>query len=84
MALYGAYLVDASHKLVIDVDEPVLVDWDVYSQVRHPMYFGILLVYLGFTISTISIASLLLLIIIFTVCARYESRYVKSTSNVFD
>ena len=41
--LFGAYLVDASHKLVIDVDEPVLVDWGVYSKVRHPMYLGIII-----------------------------------------
>ena len=73
--LYGAYLVDASHKLVIDMDEPVLVDWGVYSKVRHPMYLGIMLVYLGFAVSTLSIISMLLLAGIFLVYdmfAEYE------------
>lgn len=71
--LYGAYLVDASHKLVIDVEEPVLVDWGVYSIARHPMYLGIMLVYLGVAISTLSGASLLLLFGIFFVYDRFAA-----------
>lgn len=81
IALVGAYLVNESHKLVIDVDEPVLIDWSVYSKARHPMYLGILLVYLGFTVSTASIASLMLLVGIFYVYDRIaayeESRIIE-------
>jgi protein-S-isoprenylcysteine O-methyltransferase Ste14 len=73
VVLYGVYLVDASHKLVIDADEPVLVDWGVYSIARHPMYLGILLVYLGVAMSTLSGASLLLLLGIFLVYDRFAA-----------
>jgi protein-S-isoprenylcysteine O-methyltransferase Ste14 len=60
--LTGVYLVNESHKLVIEIEEPEFIDWGVYSLARHPMYFGIMLVYLGLTISTVSWASLLVLI----------------------
>lgn len=73
--LFGLYLVNESHKLVIDAEEPVLVDWGVYSIVRHPMYLGVMLVYLGFAISTVSFFSLLMLGGIFEVydmIADYE------------
>lgn len=58
----GLLLVARSHRLVLDDvrDEPVLVDSGVYSIVRHPMYLGILLVYLGLLSSTLSIVSLCL------------------------
>ena len=58
----GLLLISRSHRLVLDDvrDEPVLVDSGVYSLVRHPMYLGILLVYLGLLSSTLSIVSLCL------------------------
>jgi len=65
--LCGLYLIYAAHGLVIDVDEPVLVDWGVYSIARHPIYLGIMLVYLGLAVSTLSAVFLLLLAGIFFV-----------------
>jgi protein-S-isoprenylcysteine O-methyltransferase Ste14 len=66
----GLYLVNESHKLVIDADEPVLVDWGVYGLARHPMYLGIMMAYLGMTVATTSIASLLILVSIFYIYDR--------------
>ena len=75
----GLLLIARSHRLVLDDvrDEPVLVDSGVYSLVRHPMYLGILLVYLGLFSSTLSIVSLCLWMGIFLIydrMATYEER----------
>ncbi|MCW4013213.1 MAG: isoprenylcysteine carboxylmethyltransferase family protein [Candidatus Bathyarchaeota archaeon] len=70
VVLAGLYLVDAAHKLVIDSGELRLIDWGVYSLSRHPMYLGIMLVYLGLAVSTVSTASLLILVGIFYVYDR--------------
>ena len=75
----GLLFVKRSHHLVIDetYDEPTLVDTGVYSRVRHPMYLGVLLVYLGLVSSTMSMASLGLWLGIFAAydkMAAYEER----------
>jgi protein-S-isoprenylcysteine O-methyltransferase Ste14 len=57
LGVLGLYLIDQSHKLVLD-DEPVFIDWGVFRYVRHPMYLGILLIYLALVVSTLSVASL--------------------------
>lgn len=71
----GAYLVQQSHKLVIDADEPMLVDWGVYSISRHPMYLGSMLFELGIAATTLSVMALLVGILIFfayNLFAAYE------------
>jgi protein-S-isoprenylcysteine O-methyltransferase Ste14 len=79
--VFGAYLVNESHKLVIASGEPVFIEWGVYSWARHPMYLGIMLVYLGLTISTASVASMVILVGIFYVYDRIagyeESRIIE-------
>ncbi len=56
----GLLFMKRSHDLVAneEYDEPTLVDTGVYSRVRHPMYLGILLLYLGLASSTLSMISL--------------------------
>ncbi len=75
----GLLFVKRSHDLVIDekYDEPTLVDTGVYSCVRHPMYLGVLLLYLGLASSTMSMISLGLWLGIFSAydrMAAYEER----------
>jgi protein-S-isoprenylcysteine O-methyltransferase Ste14 len=75
----GLFLVRGAHRLVIDEvhDGPVLVDTGVFSLVRHPMYLGIILFYLGLSLSTLSIVSFGLWIGIFLMydmMASYEER----------
>jgi protein-S-isoprenylcysteine O-methyltransferase Ste14 len=75
----GLLLVKRSHNLVIDeaYEKPTLIDTDVYYLVRHPMYLGILLVYLGLYSSTLSTISLGLWVGIFMIynrMATYEER----------
>ncbi len=70
---FGGYLVEESHELVIDAEEPGLVDWGVYALVRHPMYLGVLLVYLGLATATLSVASLALLPVFFYAYDRFAA-----------
>lgn len=83
--LSGTYLVNESHKLVIDSREPRFIDWGVYAFTRHPMYLGILLVYLGLAVSTVSITSMLVLIVAFFVydwIANYEETQLIETLGI--
>jgi protein-S-isoprenylcysteine O-methyltransferase Ste14 len=75
----GLLFVKRSHDLVIDeeYDEPTLVDTGVYSRVRHPMYLGVLLLYLGLASSTLSMISLGLwlgILAVYDRMAAYEER----------
>ena len=79
IVIFGAYLVNESHKMVIDSGVPEFKDWGVYSLARHPMYLGILVIYLGIFVSTISAASFVLLAGIFYVydmIADYEETQI--------
>lgn len=71
----GLYLINESHKLVIDEvrDEPALVDSGVYSRVRHPMYLGVLLTYIGLISSTTSVVSLGLWLGIFVAYDKFAA-----------
>lgn len=57
--------------------EPEVVKKGVFSVIRHPMYMGAILLYLGLFVTTFSLASLGLIIIIFVFynyIASYEER----------
>lgn len=57
--------------------EPELIKTGVFSVIRHPMYLGAILLYLGLFVATFSLASLgfIVIIVIFYNCiASYEER----------
>ncbi|HEX9913567.1 MAG TPA: isoprenylcysteine carboxylmethyltransferase family protein [Candidatus Bathyarchaeia archaeon] len=77
LASAGAYLVSESHKLVIESSSPTLVSRGVYGLSRHPMYLGILLVYLGLAASTLSAMALAVwtgAFLVYDRLAAYEER----------
>lgn len=77
LASAGVYLVRESHRLVIESTSPGLVDHGVYGLSRHPMYLGIMLVYLGLAASTLSASSLAVWAVTFLIYdgfAAYEER----------
>jgi len=77
LASAGAYLVSESHRLVIEASSPALVSRGVYGLSRHPMYLGILLVYLGlagFTLSAMALAAWAVTFLIYDRLASYEER----------
>ena len=75
----GAYLGAKSHKAVFGEvhDQPRLIDSGVYSWVRHPMYLGILMFCLGFSVSSFSLLSLGIwtgFFIVYDKMATYEEK----------
>jgi protein-S-isoprenylcysteine O-methyltransferase Ste14 len=69
-AVFGRTLVGRNGK-------PKLITTGVYSWVRHPMYLGILLVFLGFVFATLSLLSLLIwacFFVFFNKMATYEEQ----------
>ena len=69
----GFWLMIASHKLVFDEagEEPELHVEGGYSMMRHPMYLGILLLYLGLFAFSLSLALLAMWLGIFAVFNRF-------------
>ncbi len=72
----GGYLAVKSHFVIFRIEgEDELVEKGLYSLVRHPMYLGGLLFFLGFVILTFSILSFLIWCGLFAVydwLASYE------------
>ena len=79
LLLGGLYLIWSAHKLIfgIEREEAELVDYGVFRFSRHPMYLGIMTIYLGLAVSSLSLATLLMLVIIFmfyNYIAAYEEK----------
>ena len=75
----GTYLALKSEAIVFgrDVGDRKLITTGVYAYVRHPMYLGLLLVLLGWSLTTLSLLSLLVwagLFIFLDRMATYEER----------
>jgi len=73
----GAYFASRSHSLALHEtdDRPKLADSGVYSLVRHPMYLGTLVFFLGFFFAVPSVLSLGVLAVFFVfydTMATYE------------
>jgi protein-S-isoprenylcysteine O-methyltransferase Ste14 len=72
-------LMGLSHKALFDEirDPPTILDTGVFAKVRHPMYLGVLLIYIGFIFATLSLLSLGIWILIFLLydkMATYEEK----------
>ncbi len=67
LLIIGTYFTWSSHQLIfgIERDEAELVDYGVFKYSRHPMYLGIMIMYLGLALSSMSLATLSLLVPIF-------------------
>jgi len=55
-----------SHKIMFEEEREKLmvIDKDVYSRVRHPMYFSSILAYLSFVILSLSVVSILIFFVV--------------------
>jgi protein-S-isoprenylcysteine O-methyltransferase Ste14 len=56
--ILSLYFMNASHHDIFDSKVEGVATSGVYGRVRHPMYLGTFLVYLGLGIITLSLASL--------------------------
>lgn len=61
------YLGRRSHRIIFKEERKKLlvIDKDVYSLIRHPMYFASILTYLGFVILSFSIVAFVIFVLIF-------------------
>jgi protein-S-isoprenylcysteine O-methyltransferase Ste14 len=78
LAIIAFRLANGSHKLVlegIDKTKPKVVSEDVYTLLRHPMYFAYFLGFIAFiqlTMSLISLIPFVITVILFNKIAAYE------------
>jgi protein-S-isoprenylcysteine O-methyltransferase Ste14 len=74
----GVYLFMSGHVVVSHDERPAsVVSTGAFRYVRHPLYLGAILFYLGLAVSTASLISLALLVVIFlfyNYIASYEER----------
>ena len=78
----AVYLLKSGHAVTGHEQRPNgVVSTGAFRYVRHPLYLASLLTYLGLTISTMSIASFLLLVGIFSFhncIASYEEKWLET------
>jgi protein-S-isoprenylcysteine O-methyltransferase Ste14 len=72
----SGYFAQKAHKKVFKEErkELIIIKTDVFSIVRHPMYFGSILTYLSFVILSLSLIALIIFVII-TLFYYYLSYY---------
>jgi protein-S-isoprenylcysteine O-methyltransferase Ste14 len=64
LLLLAGYFAKRAHKLVFEENrqELMVINTDVYARVRHPMYFGSILMYLSFVILSASVIALVIFV----------------------
>lgn len=77
--LLAAYLGGISHQIVFKErrDPPIVINKSVFKFVRHPMYLGVILLYIGSFWLSLSLICLILIpfiIIIYDKFAKYEEK----------
>jgi protein-S-isoprenylcysteine O-methyltransferase Ste14 len=75
----AGYFSQRAHKIVFqqERDELIVIKTDVFAIIRHPMYFGSILIYLAFVILSFSIIAMIIFIIIgiyYYYLCRYEEK----------
>lgn len=80
--MVSAFFALTAHKAVFGgtAQESALLTSGVFGVVRHPMYFGSWLFFVGLTISTLSLASAVLCVVIFVfyyVVSRHEEQLLE-------
>jgi protein-S-isoprenylcysteine O-methyltransferase Ste14 len=75
----AGYFGQRSHNIIFKEERHKLmvIQNDVYARIRHPMYFGSILTYLGFVILSLSVIALVIFIMVvifyYYIC-RYEEK----------
>ena len=80
-----AYLIRSGHVVVKHEQRPSgVVSTGAFRYVRHPLYLGSIMFYLGLTVSTASLFSLVLVVLIFffyNYIAKYEEKLLENQFN---
>jgi protein-S-isoprenylcysteine O-methyltransferase Ste14 len=77
--ILGIILVRLAEKALFheELESPTVIDTGILGHVQHPLYLGVLIIYLGFIIGTFSIASIVIFIfiaLIYNKLATYEEK----------
>ncbi|MCW4032390.1 MAG: isoprenylcysteine carboxylmethyltransferase family protein [Candidatus Bathyarchaeota archaeon] len=80
------YLMVVSHQMIFGKisKSHTILNKGVYAIVRHPMYLGTVLFYLGFVLATISLLSLVIWILIFFIYDRATAYEEDDLIRIFD
>lgn len=75
----AGYFAQRAHKKVFHEErtELMVITTNVFARVRHPMYFGSILTYLGFVILSLSVIALVIFVVVVLVyyyLCRYEEQ----------
>jgi len=75
------YFVQSSHKKIFQEErkELVVIKEGVYARMRHPMYFGAILMFFSFVIlsfSLIALAIFVVIVLFYYVLCRYEEQVI--------
>lgn len=73
----AGFFAQKAHKKIFQDErkELIVIKTDIYSRIRHPMYFGSILVYLSFVILSLSIIAMIIFVIViifYYYLCRYE------------
>ncbi len=79
---FAGFLAFKAHNLVFDEvkESPAVISSGVFGYVRHPMYMGSILLYVGLIIPTLSLTSLgffVIIVIFYDYIASYEEKLLE-------
>ena len=75
----AGYFAQKAHKKVFEEErkELMVINTDVFARLRHPMYFGSLLIYVSFLILSLSVIAAVIFVVVvlfYYYLCRYEER----------
>ena len=76
----GSILVGKAHRVLFKKKSRGLITTGIFARVRHPMYLGIILIYLGYMLGTMSLLSILpwlLIVYLYAKMADHEERVLE-------
>ncbi|MGB6681226.1 MAG: isoprenylcysteine carboxylmethyltransferase family protein [Candidatus Bathyarchaeia archaeon] len=65
LILIGITIMRSAEKMLFHETQSSVIDRGLFAYVRHPLYLGILLIYLGFVLGSFSILSFVAFVLIF-------------------
>jgi len=79
----GVYFGYKAHKKIFEEERTKLmvITTGVFARTRHPLYFGIILIYLGFVILSLSVVALVIffvLLVFYYYISRYEEQILQT------
>jgi len=74
LVVFGVYMTWVSHETVFSEEgSQGLVDWGVYGLCRHPMYLGVVSLFLGLSFATFSVSAFLISVALFILYDRFTA-----------